>query len=137
MVDRQARDFETKKLPVEITEIAPDGSNVRLLLGLESAVMAHYELPPNRVSKAVTNRTVEEIWYFTSGRGEMWRKQGDREEIVAVEPGVCITIPRGTHFQFRTVGDDSLEAVGVVIPPWPGAEEAVIVKGKWEPTVTG
>jgi mannose-6-phosphate isomerase-like protein (cupin superfamily) len=134
MVDIKKPDFETKKLSAEITEVAPDGSNVRLLLGLHSAVMAHYELPPNRASKAVTNRTVEEIWFFISGRGEMWRRQGSREETVSVESGVCITIPQGTHFQFRTVGDESLEAVGVVIPPWPGAGEAVQVEGKWEPT---
>lgn len=132
MAKNKGRDFETKALPAEITEVAPDGSNVRLLLGLASAVMAHYELPPNRVSKA-TNRTVEEIWYFVSGRGEMWRQQGDNEEIVAVEPGVCITIPLGTHFQFRTVGDESLEVVGVVMPPWPGPEEALVVEGKWKP----
>jgi mannose-6-phosphate isomerase-like protein (cupin superfamily) len=129
------RDFETKKLSPEITELAPDGSNVRLLLALDSAVMAHYELLPNQISKAVTNRTVEEIWYFISGRGEMWRKQRDNEEIVVVEPGVCITIPLATHFQFRTQGSESLEAVGIVIPPWPGPEEAVVVKGKWEPSV--
>ena len=132
MTGNQGHYFQTKTLPSEITEVAPDGSNVRLLLGLESAVMAHYDLPPNRVSKAVKNRTVEEIWFFISGRGEMWRKQRDKEEIVTVEPGVCITIPLGTHFQFRTLGNESLEAVGVVIPPWPGPEEAVIVEGKWE-----
>ena len=134
MLDRKARDFETKKLPAQITEVAPDGSNVRLLLALESAVMAHYELPPDRVSLAVKNRTVEEIWYFTSGRGEMWRKQGEKEEVVKVEPGVCITIPLGTDFQFRTVGDEPLAAIGVVVPPWPGAQEAVTVEGKWNPT---
>ena len=135
MANSQGRDFETKTLPGEITELAPDGSNVRLLLALDSAVMAHYELPPGRVSKAVTNRTVEEIWYFVSGSGEMWRKQGDNEEIVTVEPCVCISIPLGTHFQFRTTGSESLEAVGVVIPPWPGPHEAVVVEGKWKPNV--
>lgn len=135
MAEGKARDFETKKLPPEITEVAPDGSNVRLLLALDSAVMAHYELPAYRVSKAVTNQTVEEIWYFISGRGEMWRKQGDTEEIVTVDAGVCITIPLGTHFQFRTIGDESLEAVGMVIPPWPGPQEAVVVDGKWKPNV--
>ena len=135
METTQTRDFETKKLSGEITEVAPDGSNVRLLLALDSAVMAHYELPSQTVSIAVTNRTVEEIWYFISGRGEMWRKQSNHEEIVAVEPGVCITIPLGTHFQFRAVGDKALEAIGVVVPPWPGPEEALVVEGRWKPTV--
>ena len=126
--------FDTKRLPVAVTEVAPDGSDVRLLLGLSGGVMAHYELAPGKVSVAVTNQTVEEIWYFLSGRGEMWRRQGDKEEVVTVERGVCITIPLGTHFQLKTLGDDWLEAVGVVMPPWPGPGEAIIVKGRWQPT---
>ncbi len=65
----------------------------------------------------------------------MWRKQDDREEIVAVESGVCITIPLGTHFQFRTLGDESLTAIGITMPPWPGDNEAMLVPGKWEPTL--
>ena len=52
-----------------------------------------------------------------------------------VEPGVCLTIPLGTHFQFRSHGYESLAAVGVTMPPWPGEGEAMIVPGKWEPTV--
>ena len=89
---------------------------------------------PGRTSIAVTHRTVEEIWFFLSGSGEMWRKQGDREEIVAVERGVCLTIPLGTHFQFRAMGTEPLAAVGVTMPPWPGDGEAVPVHGTWEST---
>ena len=65
----------------------------------------------------------------------MWRKQNDQEEVAAVEPGVCLTIPLGTHFQFRSFGYEPLAAVGVTMPPWPGEGEAYEVKGKWEPTV--
>ena len=63
----------------------------------------------------------------------MWRKQSDREEIVPVEPGVCLTIPLGTHFQFRSFGYEALAAVGVTMPPWPGEGEAIGVAGKWNP----
>jgi quercetin dioxygenase-like cupin family protein len=76
--------------------IAPDGSDVRILLGLTGAGMAHFQLPPGQTSGAVTHRTVEEIWFFLSGRGEMWRRQsGQPEIIVPVESGVCLTIPLG------------------------------------------
>jgi mannose-6-phosphate isomerase-like protein (cupin superfamily) len=122
--------FDTKRLPLAVTEVAPDGSDVRLLLGLTGGVMAHYQLAPGKVSVAVANQTVEEIWFFLSGRGEMWRRQTDREEIVAVEAGVCITIPFGTQFQFRSLGDEPLQAIGVVMPPWPGASEAILVEVK-------
>ncbi|HEX2050518.1 MAG TPA: cupin domain-containing protein [Actinomycetota bacterium] len=127
-------EFDTTRLPKDRNGVAPDGSDVRLLLELERGGMAHFELAPGRTSKPVTHRTVEEIWYFVGGRGEMWRRQGEREEVVAVEPGVCLTIPLGTHFQFRASGDEPLAAVGVTMPPWPGPDEAYEVPGKWEPS---
>jgi mannose-6-phosphate isomerase-like protein (cupin superfamily) len=128
-------DFGTKRLPVVRDAIAPDGSDVRILLGLAGGGMAHFELAPGETSIAVTHRTVEEIWFFLGGRGEMWRKQGDREEVVAVDPGVCITIPLATRFQFRSFGHEPLTALGVTMPPWPGEGEAYAVEGKWAPTV--
>ena len=127
--------FATMRLPAASTSVAPDGSDVRVLLGLKGGGMAHFELAAGETSTAVTHRSVEEIWMFVSGRGEMWRKQGALQEIVAVEPGVCITIPLGTHFQFRSLGPQALGAVAVTMPPWPGEKEAKVVRGKWEPSV--
>jgi mannose-6-phosphate isomerase-like protein (cupin superfamily) len=128
------RTFETKRLPIDRDVVAPDGSDVRVLLGLAGGGMAHFVLAPGHVSTAVAHRTVEEIWYVLSGRGEMWRRQADREEVVAMEAGVCLTIPLGTHFQFRALGTQALAAVAVTMPPWPGDGEAVVVAGKWRPT---
>ena len=127
--------FETKRLPVEPDVVAPDGSDVRVLLGLKGGGMAHFELPPGQISTAVTHKTVEEIWFFLSGRGQMWRSTDGYEEVVAIDPGVCLTIPIGTHFQFRSFGDEPLAAIGVTMPPWPGEGEAIVVEGKWNPTV--
>ena len=127
--------FETKPLPRERDTVAPDGSNVRILLGLRDGGMAHFELPPGQTSAAVTHKTVEEIWFFLSGTGEMWRKMKDHEEIVAVEANVCLTIPIGTRFQFRSFGSESLTAIGVTMPPWPGEHEAIVVDGIWQPTL--
>jgi mannose-6-phosphate isomerase-like protein (cupin superfamily) len=128
-------DFSTKRLPVGRDAIAPDGADVRSLLRLAGGSMAHFELAPEESSIAVAHRTGEEIWFFLGGRGEMWRKQEGREEVVSVDPGVCITIPRATHFQFRSFGGQPLTAVGVTMPPWPGEGEAYAVEGKWAPTV--
>ena len=129
--------FDTKRLPSERDDVAPDGSDVRVLLGLDRGGMAHFELGPGRTSGAVAHRTVEEIWYVLSGRGEMWRKQGVREETVAMEPGVCLSIPLGTHFQFRSVGSVALAAIGVTMPPWPGPDEAYTVDGRCQPEQPG
>ena len=128
-------DFETRLLPVHGDVVAPDGSEVRILLGLKGGGMAHFSLAPGQTSKAVTHRTIEEIWFFVSGRGQMWRKQGARETVEDVESGACVTIPLGVRFQFRSVGGEPLAAVAVTMPPWPGEDEAVVMEGIWEPTV--
>jgi mannose-6-phosphate isomerase-like protein (cupin superfamily) len=125
-------DFETRRLPLTPDVVAPDGSDVRVLARTERGSMAHFELAPGRASAAIRHRTVDEIWFVLSGGGEIWRKQGNREDIVALAPGVSVTIPVGTHFQFRASGDTALEAVGVTMPPWPGEAEAVPVPGKWK-----
>src|SRR3974390_2606715 len=126
----------TKHLSMKPDAVAPDGSDVRVLLGLKGGGMAHFELAPNQTSKAVTHRTVEEIWFFVSGRGEMWRQREAETSVVDVYPGVCLTIPLGTHFQFRSFGYEPLAAIGVTMPPWPGEGEALSVTGEWTPTVS-
>ena len=128
-------DFSTRRLPAAPDAVAPDGSDIRILLALKGGSLAHFELAPGETSMAVTHRTVEEIWFFLNGRGEMWRKLRDHEEVVSVDPGVSLTIPVGTHFQFRSFGHEPLAALGVTMPPWPGEDEAYEVKGKWTPTV--
>lgn len=61
----------------------------------------------------------------------MWRKSADgTEDITPLAPGTSLTIPVGTHFQFRA-GNDGFSAFGVTVPPWPGEDEAVFVEGKW------
>jgi mannose-6-phosphate isomerase-like protein (cupin superfamily) len=127
--------FATMRLPSQATAVAPDGSDVRVLLGLPGGSMAHFELGAGRVSLAVAHRTVDEVWYVLAGAGQMWRKQGEREEVVALEAGVCVTIPVGTHFQFRASAGQSVAAVAITMPPWPGESEAVVVQGHWEPSV--
>ena len=126
--------FNTRMLPAKPDEVAPDGSDVRMLLSLEGGSMAHFELVSGRISRAVIHRTVDEVWYILSGRGAMWRKRHKQEEVVTLKPGICLTIPRGTKFQFRSHHDESLTAIGVTIPPWPGDAEAGLISGKWEPT---
>jgi mannose-6-phosphate isomerase-like protein (cupin superfamily) len=127
--------FDSKRLPAERTAVAPDGSDVRVLLVLAAGGLAHFELAAGETSTATIHRTVEEIWYFLAGRGEMWREQEGRAEVVELSPGLCLTIPLGTRFQFRSTGDEPLAAIGATMPPWPGEGEATVVRGPWQPTV--
>jgi mannose-6-phosphate isomerase-like protein (cupin superfamily) len=127
-VDRR---FDTMQLPFGRDVVAPDGSDVRILLQLPGGSLAHFELAPGGTSRAVAHRTVDEIWYVLGGRGEMWRSQAGAEETVTLQPGTCLSIPVGTHFQFRSTGDAPLAAVAVTMPPWPGEGEAYEVPGTW------
>jgi mannose-6-phosphate isomerase-like protein (cupin superfamily) len=128
--------FETRLLPARPDALAPDGSHVRVLGRTDRGSAAHFELAPGMTSVAVVHRRVDEIWCFLTGRGEMWRKNAAQEDIVPVEPGVCVTIPAGTSFQFRALGKEPLTAFGVTMPPWPDEGDAVLVEGQWptEPT---
>ena len=127
--------FETMTLPPQPDVLAPDGSQVRILLRLAGGSMAHFRLDPGQTSIAAAHRSVEELWYVVSGHGEMWRRQAGREETVLLGPGSCLSIPAGTAFQFRATGDEPLSAVAVTMPPWPGDGEAYPVEGVWQPRV--
>jgi len=123
--------FTTSTLASAPIVTAPDGSAVRLLAGLAGGGMAQFRLEAGQVAAAVIHRTVEEIWFVTEGRGAIWRRQGDREEVTALQAGLCLTIPVGTAFQFRAAADEGVSIVAVTMPPWPGADEASFAEGPW------
>lgn len=126
--------FAEKHLPERPDYEAPDGSAVRLLCEVERAGMAHFELAPGRVTQAVVHRTVDEIWFVVAGTGRMWRQRDDgAEQELDLQPGLCLTIPVGTSFQFTTVGPAPLQVIAVTTPRWPGPAEAVAVDGRWPP----
>jgi mannose-6-phosphate isomerase-like protein (cupin superfamily) len=126
--------FATTLLPAEPDAIAPDGSEVRLLCRVAGGSMAHFRLPPGECAKAVVHRTVEEVWFVIAGEGEMWRSAGGEEDVVALRPGVSVSIPVGTSFQFRAAAGSEVAIVGVTMPPWPGDREALPAAGPWQPT---
>ena len=90
-------------------------------------------LAPGGVSRPVQHRTVEEVWYFLGGRGEVW--VGGTTTLVTA--GSTVVIPTGSPFQFRTLGDEPLRFLCFTSPPWPGDGEAIRVEegGLGEPTV--
>ncbi|MGY1694638.1 cupin domain-containing protein [Geodermatophilus sp. SYSU D00814] len=123
-------------LPVQAGDVAPDGSLVRVLVGVPAGGMAHFELAAGAVSRATRHRTVSEIWYVLGGLGHMWRARGEGDGgQIDLRAGVCLTIPVGTSFQFRNTGREPLAAIGVTMPPWPGPLEAEAVPGPWTPTI--
>jgi len=120
-----------RHLPEAFDVIAPDGSEIRLLSSTERASMVHCSLPPGGISKAVSHCSVDELWYFLSGSGQVWRKFGQHEETIEARPGLSLNIPLGTTFQFYNNGSEPLCFVIVTIPPWPGENEAILQPGRW------
>ncbi len=119
------------ELPQAYTVLAPDGSEIRELVSVSGGSMVHCTLPPGSTSMAVTHRTVEEVWYFMEGSGQVWRKSENAESVTDVKPGVSLSIETGTHFQFRNTGGDDMRFIIVTMPPWPGEQEAARVEDYW------
>jgi mannose-6-phosphate isomerase-like protein (cupin superfamily) len=120
--------------------IAPDGSTVRPLCRLGGlGSFAHFQLEPGEVAKAVSHATVQEIWYIIGGAGRMWRRhEGHEPTTENLQPGICLTIPLRTAFQFRADNpDEPLQVVAVTMPPWPAGseEEARPEEGCWMPVL--
>jgi mannose-6-phosphate isomerase-like protein (cupin superfamily) len=125
-------------LPVTADAVAPDGSLVRLLVGGTRGGLAQFELAAGEVSVAQRHRTIEELWFVVEGQGRMWRKPVSGEaRVVDLREGMSVSIPTGTHFQFRNDGRSPLRVIGATMPPWPGGDEAVRVDGPWAPALNG
>jgi mannose-6-phosphate isomerase-like protein (cupin superfamily) len=129
---------DTRSLAAAPAVRAPDGSLVRPLCQIAGrGSFAHFRLEPGETARAVSHATVAEIWYVVGGRGTTWRRPEDGDPVtVDLEPGVCLTIPVGTAFQFRAYqGAGPLAVVAVTMPPWPAGrdDEARPEQGPWTP----
>lgn len=109
--------------------IAPDGSEITFLVGdARQASLVEVRLAAGQTTRPVRHRTVEEIWYFLTGEGRVWRRSpaGD-SSMVEVRPGATLVIPTGWAFQFQAGAGADLRFLCYTSPPWPGASEAVPV----------
>src|ERR1044071_8340925 len=89
--------FPSKWISPEPDAMALDGSEVRLLCELPRGAMAMFTLPPDAISKAVAHRTIEELWCVIRGRGRIWRKIGDREDVTDLVAGAPVAVPTGAR----------------------------------------
>ncbi|GAB2736852.1 cupin domain-containing protein [Kitasatospora kifunensis] len=132
--------YQTWQLAESVDVLATDGSSVKPLGELPGAAsMARFELAAGAVSRAVSHATVQEIWHVVGGSGQLWRRQGEREEITPLRVGTTVSIPLGTTFQFRAdqpgsaEGAAALVILAATVPAWPGTEtEARLEVGRWQ-----
>lgn len=126
--------MKTMLTPQDYQHTSPAGAEVRVLMNNAYGGMAHCTLKDKKISKAVQHKTVSEFWHVLSGKGAIWRKQENDENITVLASGTTIDIPLGTQFQYRSDEGD-LVFICVTMPPWPGHDEVeYIVKPYWEPT---
>jgi mannose-6-phosphate isomerase-like protein (cupin superfamily) len=115
--------------------IAPDGSLIYLRVrDARNASLVEVVLPRGGVSRPVLHQTVEEIWYFVAGEGEVWISDpaDAAARIQRVTAGSTVVIPTGHRFQFRNTGTGDLRFLCYDSPPWPGDGEAVALeRGGW------
>jgi mannose-6-phosphate isomerase-like protein (cupin superfamily) len=117
----------------EPDEIAPDGSEIRFLVtNAKRASLVEVTLPAGLTTRPVRHATVEEIWYFVRGEGEVWR---EGQETVQVAPGASLIIPTRGAFQFRSAPTGPLVFLCYTSPPWPGEDEASPAEGPWTPNL--
>jgi mannose-6-phosphate isomerase-like protein (cupin superfamily) len=120
--------------------IAPDGSEIyfRVVDGARASLV-EVVLRSGRTTRAVHHQTVEEVWYFLAGSGEVWLRSPDAaaSETRSVVTDDVVVIPTGWDFQFRALGDTALRFLCVTVPPWPGGHEAIPVDdgGLGEPSL--
>ncbi len=108
---------------------AVDGSEIRLLAdraqGATRASLCEVRLGPGAVSRPITHRSVEEIWYVIAGRGQVWRTPpGVDTRPTPLAAGDALVIPPGWRFQFRAAADSELRFLCFTTPAWPGPDEA-------------
>ena len=128
--------WQTTHIGRDYDALAPDGSEIRLLVQVRGGSLVHCTLRPGHVTRAVRHKTVEEVWLCLAGHGQVWRHSPETnlDEIAEMTRGTSLSIPLGTHFQFRASGDEPLEIAITTMPPWPGDHEAEPVEGKWQPS---
>ncbi|KKS05042.1 hypothetical protein A2W45_01650 [Candidatus Curtissbacteria bacterium RIFCSPHIGHO2_12_41_11] len=67
------------------------------------------KIPPKTTHVAHSHPTMDEIFYFTDGEGEI-KVNGEVEK---VQPGDCIIVPAGENHQIRNLGKTELKFIGL------------------------
>ena len=125
--------MKTRTFPPAPEGRSPAGAEIRFLMEGDTGGMIHSTVPPRQVNRATIHATVSEFWHVLSGEGRIWRRDATGEATTVLRKGVSIDIPVGTAFQYRCDGAEPLTFLCISMPPWPGATEATIIDGPWEP----
>ena len=121
-------------------KLAPGGSKI-FIVGkyAREGSMAYVFQPGLKTSLPTRHKTITENWLFLKGMGEVALRPEDKGQktkwaIHFVKPGIRITVPVGTAFQFRATTQEPLVFAVMTMPPYPDNDEDIDVPGLWERT---
>lgn len=113
------------------TDTAPDGSYLYYLPRCSHGNMTKCIFPAGMISNAVQHKTIEEIWYVLSGTAQLWLSC--EEKIITLTADDALTIPVGVGFQINNAhSTKDFVVIITTMPPWPGDDEAMMIKGYWQ-----
>ncbi|MBC7901210.1 MAG: hypothetical protein H7070_14285, partial [Saprospiraceae bacterium] len=81
-------EFDVSPVPLKekIDYLAPDGSEIRLLINGLNGNLCHCTLPAGSTTVPVRHRNVEELWFVIEGRGQIWREGLAENEVIEALP---------------------------------------------------
>jgi mannose-6-phosphate isomerase-like protein (cupin superfamily) len=124
--------WRTCWLPERPDAISPGGaSEIRHLIQLDDGDLTHALCPAGRAAHGATLPERYEAYFVLAGRGEIWRRLGDREGITVLRPGRWVEIPAGTEFQYRAYRETTVVFLVVVLPSWQPDAYHTIDAGPW------
>lgn len=124
--------FTTANLATTTSFLSDDGSEIRPMPSIQGVESVHCRLPKGGAIQASEHRTVSQIWYVISGKGELWLKShAKKETVLPLQPGVAVTVPLGYGFQFHNTGEQDLDIFIVNTTKWSGAGELIPIKNHW------
>ena len=66
----------------------------------------------------VRRDVLDEEYFVLSGNGAVWVKTNNKEQVVLIQQGSHVVIPKGASTQFKNFGDDKLVFLVVTSPPY-------------------
>lgn len=66
----------------------------------------------------VRRDVLDEEYFVISGNGAVWIKTNDNEQVISVQQGSHVIIPKGANTQFKNFGDDKFIFLVITSPPY-------------------
>jgi mannose-6-phosphate isomerase-like protein (cupin superfamily) len=105
----------------DVQAVHQDGGRANWLLvsentiGAQNLAMGVNETQPGGFVPEHVIETAEEVMYFLSGTGQFISK----EQVVEIEPGMCIYSSPGTSISIKNTGKEVLKFIWIITPQLP------------------